>query len=68
MGPAFQPHPRDPQGILDAVLIVHNVALREDVDELLIDRHAHGLRGVQNALDVVLGHLRAANRHGPWLL
>ena len=48
----LEPHPRHPDGLADAVLLVDDERLREHVNDLAVLRQVDGPRGVDGALDV----------------
>src|SRR5207249_7257094 len=47
----LEPHPRHPDGLADAVLLVDDERLREHVDDLAVLRQVDGPRGVDGALE-----------------
>ena len=60
----LEPHPRHPQRLLDAVLVVHDIGLRQRVDDLAILRQVDRPGGVQRPLDVGGADLAMLARHG----
>ena len=59
----FEPHARHPNRLADAVLIVHDEFLRENVQDLLVRRNRDGARGVDHPLDVVGADLAVPDGH-----
>ena len=60
----LEPHARHAERLLDAVLVVHDVGLGQDVDDLAVLGQVDGAGGVERAVDVVLAHLAVLARHG----
>ena len=59
----LEAHARHADRLLDAVLVVHDEGLGEDVDDLAVGRQVHGLGRLQRPLHVGLAHLAMLARH-----
>src|SRR5262249_17997216 len=59
----FQAHAGHAERLFDAVLVVDDVILRQDVQHFAVHRDRDGFRRVHHALDVALAHLFVFHRH-----
>ena len=53
----FQAHPAHTEGLSNPVLVVDKVLLGNDVDDLPVEGHGDRLGGIDDPIDVGLGHL-----------
>ena len=61
----FQAHAGHAQGVGNAALVVHNVLLRQNVDNFTVGRDGHGAGRVQGAFHIALRHLAAFHGNDP---
>src|SRR5439155_1848057 len=59
----FQAHSAHSQRFADAVLLVDDVLLREDVEDLAVLRNVDGAGGIEDALEIALLHFLVLHRH-----
>lgn len=61
----LQTHSRHAQRIGDAALVVHDIFLRQDVDDFTVRRDGHGTGRIERAFHIALAHFAALDGETP---